>query len=99
MRARVEDFTLPGSLKYFETVGREIPIAAANSSMFRIFLSCIVKSLSTPNPAIRIGALYPSLPDEDGENKPAAQIYLPTLGKLVYTRQDLRRIRQVLAIR
>jgi hypothetical protein len=38
MRARVEDRTLSGSWKYFDTVGREIPLTAANSSMFFILV-------------------------------------------------------------
>jgi hypothetical protein len=36
MRARVEALTLSGLSKYFETVGRESPLAAANSSIVRI---------------------------------------------------------------
>jgi hypothetical protein len=32
----VDFLTLLGSLKYRETVGREMPLAAENSSMFRI---------------------------------------------------------------
>ena len=39
VRARVDARTLSGSWKYFETVGREMPLTAENSSMFLIFAS------------------------------------------------------------
>jgi len=35
----VEGFTLSGLSKYFETVGRDNPLAAANSSIVLIFCS------------------------------------------------------------
>ena len=38
---RVDLRTLSGSLKYLDTVGRESPLTAANSSMFLIFESAI----------------------------------------------------------
>lgn len=44
MRSRVDWRTLPGSLKYFEIVGREIPLNVANSSMFLTLASPISSS-------------------------------------------------------
>ena len=46
MRARVDGFTLSGLSKYFETVGRDRPVAAANSSMVRIFCSFMLGFLA-----------------------------------------------------
>jgi hypothetical protein len=41
MRCLVEALTLDGSLKNFESVGREMPLSAANTSMYFIFLAAM----------------------------------------------------------
>src|SRR5215475_923934 len=56
MRSRVAGRTLSGSLKYFDTVGREMPLAAENSSIVlildgRFLPRCFPASADTPIPS------------------------------------------------
>src|SRR5215831_7562425 len=65
MRSRVAGRTLSGSLKYFDTVGREMPLAAENSSIVlilggRLLPRCFPTFADTPiPPPRRFGASVP----------------------------------------
>src|SRR6056297_2859976 len=78
MRARVLGRTLAGSLKYFDTVGRESPLSAANSSMFRILYSL----MNSPLSRVSGGAArsFRSMASRNSQNMTRVKLFLATGG-------------------